>query len=246
MTRSNQFSGSRLHDYPFQTCKILSIKDWPDQERPREKLLNRGADALSDAELLAIFLRTGVKGSSAVDLARQMIRHFGDLRGVLGVNKQEFCQLPGLGETKYAQLHAALEIGRRYLAAQVQRGNILESPQATRDYLNLRLGHLSHEVFACLFLDNQHQVIHFEEMFRGTLDGASVYPREVVKRALQLDAKALIFAHNHPSGISEPSQADRTMTEKLQQALGLVEIRVLDHFIVGDGEPVSFAERGLL
>jgi len=224
----------------------LSIKDWPDQERPREKLLSRGADALSDAELLAIFLRTGIKGSSAVDLARQMVQCFGDLRGVLKASQQDFCRLPGLGETKYAQLHAALEIGRRYLAAEVQRGNVLESPQATRDYLSLKLSHLSHEVFACLFLDNQHQVILFEEMFRGTLDGASVYPREVVKRALQLDAKALIFAHNHPSGIAEPSQADRTLTEKLRQALELVEIRVLDHFIVGDGEPVSFAERGLL
>lgn len=224
----------------------MSIKDWPDQERPREKLLSRGADALSDAELLAIFLRTGIKGRSAVDLGRDMVQRFGDLRGVLRATQAEFCQLPGLGQTKYAQLHASLEIGRRYLAEEVQRGDVLQSPQATRDYLSLKLGHLPHEVFACLFLDNQHQVIHFEEMFRGTLDGASVYPREVVKRALALDAKALIFAHNHPSGIAEPSQADRSLTEKLQQVLALVEIRVLDHFIVGDGQPVSFAERGLL
>ena len=208
--------------------------------------MNRGAEVLSDAELLAIFLRTGIKGSSAVDLARKMVSQFGDLRGVLRASREDFCQLPGLGEAKYAQLHAALEIGQRYLAAEVQRGDVLQSPQATRDYLKLKLQHLSHEVFACLFLDNQHQVIRFEEMFRGTLDGASVYPREVVKRALQLDAKALIFAHNHPSGIAEPSQSDRSLTDKLQEALGLVEIRVLDHFIVGDGEPVSFAERGLI
>ena len=225
---------------------VLSIKDWPDQDRPREKLLERGAAALSDAELLAIFLRTGVRGSSAVDLARDMMRHFGDLRGVLRTNRQNFCQLPGLGETKYAQLQAILEIGRRYLGAEMQRGNVLDSPQATRDYLSLKLRHLPYEVFACLFLDNQHQVIVFEEMFRGTLDGANVYPRDVVKRALELDAKALIFAHNHPSGIAEPSQADRILTDKLQDALGMMEIRVLDHFIVGDGEPVSFAERGLI
>lgn len=224
----------------------MSIKDWPDQERPREKLLSQGAGVLSDAELLAIFLRTGIKGRSAVNLSRELVNRFGDLRGVLQASQQDFCQLPGLGETKYAQLQAVLEIGRRYLSVEMQRGNVLDSPQATRDYLSLKLSHLSHEVFACLFLDNQHQMIQFEEMFRGTLDGASVYPREVVKRALELDAKALIFAHNHPSGIAEPSLSDRTLTEKLQEALQLVEIRVLDHFIVGDGEPVSFAERGLL
>jgi DNA repair protein RadC len=225
---------------------MAGIKDWPGRERPREKLLERGAESLSDAELLAIFLRTGVKGRTAVDLARDTIQLFGNLRAVMRASQRDFCQLPGLGETKYAQLHAALEIGRRYLAAEVQRGHALQNPQATRDYLSLKLRHLSHEVFACLFLDNQHQVICFEEMFRGTLDGASVYPREVVKRALELDAKALIFAHNHPSGVAEPSQADLNLTEKLQQALQLMDIRVLDHFIVGDAEPVSFAERGLL
>lgn len=201
---------------------------------------------LSDAELLAIFLRTGIRGSTAVDLARQMIVQFGSLRGVLQASLEEFCRLPGSGPTKFAQLQAVLEIGRRYLVDEISRGDVLDSPQATRDLLGMKMRHLSHEVFACLFLDNQHQVIHYEEMFRGTLDGASVYPREVVKRALELDAKALIFAHNHPSGISEPSQADRDLTRRLQEALGLVEIRVLDHFIVGDGQPLSFAERGLL
>jgi DNA repair protein RadC len=224
----------------------MGIRDWPDQERPREKLLQQGAAALSDAELLAIFLRTGTRGCSAVELARRMLKQFGSLRGVLQVGQQAFCSLPGLGSTKYVQLQAVLEIGRRYLADEVRRGSVLDSPQATRDLLGLKMRHLAHEVFACLFLDNQHQVIHYEEMFRGTLDGASVYPREVVKRALELDAKALIFAHNHPSGIAEPSQADRDLTQRLQEALGLVEIRVLDHFIVGDGQPLSFAERGLL
>jgi DNA repair protein RadC len=225
---------------------MMGIRDWPDQERPREKLINQGAGALSDAELLAIFLRTGITGSSAVDLARQMLTQLGGLQGVLQAGIDEFAQIRGLGTAKYVQLQAVLEIGRRYLIDEVRRGDVLDSPRATRDLLCLKMRHLSYEVFACLFLDNQHQVIHYEEMFRGTLDGASVYPREVLKRALELDAKALIFAHNHPSGIAEPSQADRDLTVRLQQALGLVEIRVLDHFIVGDGEPVSFAERGLI
>jgi DNA repair protein RadC len=224
----------------------MSIKDWPELERPREKLINQGASVLSDAELLAIFLRTGVSGRSAVDLARDLITQFASIRGVLDAAASDFCALPGLGESKYAQLQAALEIGRRYLAEQLTRGPALDSPQATRDFLSLKLRHLSYEVFACLFLDNQHQIICFEEMFRGTLDGASVYPRDIVKQALTLDAKAIIFAHNHPSGIAEPSQADRALTQRLQEALALVEIRVLDHFIIGDGQPVSFAERGLL
>ncbi len=224
----------------------MSIKEWPATEQPREKLINQGAEALSDAELLAIFLRTGIKGRSAVDLGRDMVRHFGDIRGVMQADIREFCAIPGLGETKYVQLQAALEMGRRYLAVEIQRGNVLGSPEATRKYLRLKLGHLPHEVFACLFLDNQHQIIRFEEIFRGTIDGANVYPRDIVKPALELDAKAVIFAHNHPSGIAEPSQADRALTERLQRALDLVEIRVLDHLIVGDGQPASFAELGLL
>ena len=224
----------------------MSIKQWPATEQPREKLINQGAYSLSDAELLAIFLRTGVKGRSAVDLGHDMVRHFGDIRGVMQAGIKEFCAIPGLGEAKYTQLQAALEIGRRYLAVEIKRGNVLDSPQATREYLRLKLGHLSYEVFACLFLDNQHQIIQFEEVFRGTIDGASVYPRDIVKRALELNAKAIIFAHNHPSGVAEPSEADRTLTKRLQQALNLLEIRVLDHFIIGDSQPVSFAERGLL
>ncbi len=224
----------------------MSIKQWPATEQPREKLINQGAHSLSDAELLAIFLRTGVKGQSAVDLGRDMVRHFGDIRGVMRAGIGELCAIPGLGEAKYAQLQAALEMGQRYLAVEIQRGDVLDSPQATREYLRLKLGHLSYEVFACLFLDNQHQVIRYEEVFRGTIDGASVYPRDIVTRALKLNAKAVIFAHNHPSGIAEPSQADRALTERLQRALGLLEIRVLDHFIIGDGPPASFAELGLL
>lgn len=224
----------------------MTIKDWPDQERPREKMLAQGATVLSDAELLAIFLRTGTQGHSAVDLAREMVNRFGSLRGVLAAPMKALCELPGIGQTKYLHLQAALELGRRYLAEQMQRGEVMDSPQATRDFLAMHLRHRPYEVFACLFLDNRHQVIRFEELFRGTLDGASVYPREVVKRAVELDAKAIIFAHNHPSGIAEPSREDRSLTHKLTEALGLLDIRVLDHFIVGDGEPVSFAERGLL
>ena len=224
----------------------MGIQDWPNQERPREKLINQGASALSDAELLAILLRTGVTGSSAVDVARQMLIQLGGLSGVLQASQEEFVRLCGLGTAKYVQLQAILEIGRRYLTDEVRRGDVLDSPQVTRDLLKLKMRHLSHEVFACLFLDNQHQVIQYEEMFRGTLDGASVYPREVVKRALSLNAAALIFAHNHPSGVAEPSRADAAVTLRLRDALALVEVRLLDHFVVGDDEPVSLAERGVL
>lgn len=201
---------------------------------------------LSDAELLAIFLRTGTRGRSAVDLGRDILSHFGGLRPAMQASCADFCEIPGLGQSKYSQLQAALEMGRRYLQSEISRGNVLDSPQATRDYLSLKMQHLRHEAFACLFLDSQHQVIAFEELFRGTIDGASVYPRDVVKRCLDMDAKAVIFAHNHPSGIAEPSGADVRLTGRLQQALELIEIRVLDHFVIGDGQPVSFAERGLL
>lgn len=224
----------------------MSIRDWPHGERPREKLLSRGPQALSDAELLAIFLRTGVQGGSAVDLARMLVSRFGSLRGILDAPAEDFYTVRGLGQSKFAQLQAALELGRRYLAEQLQGRPLLDSPQATRDYLQMSMRRLPYEVFACLFLDNKHRVIAMEEMFRGTLDGASVYPREVVKRALSLDAKALIFAHNHPSGDVSPSAADRTLTQRLGDALGLVDIQVLDHFIIGEGKPLSFAEQGLL
>ncbi len=224
----------------------MSIKDWPADERPREKLLRRGADALTDAELLAIFLRIGVKGKSAVDMARDLLTEFGSLRALLNADQERFCQSHGLGLAKYAQLQAVLEMARRHFSEILQRGNALTSPDITRAYLSAQLRGLNYEVFACLFLDNQHRVIVWEELFRGTLDGASVYPREVAKRALFHHAAAVIFAHNHPSGINEPSQADRQITDKLKQALALFDIRVLDHFIVGDGEPYSFAEHGLI
>jgi len=224
----------------------MSIKDWPVEERPREKLLQRGAKALTDAELLAIFLRVGAKGKSAVDLARDLLSEFGSLKDLLNADEERFCQSHGLGQAKYAQLQAVMEMASRHFAEILQRGSALTSPEITRAYLSAQIRSYSFEVFGCLFLDNQHRVISWEELFRGTIDGASVYPREVAKRALFHHAAAVIFAHNHPSGINEPSQADRHITDKLKQALGLFDIRVLDHFIVGDGEPYSFVEHGLL
>ncbi|HVT35628.1 MAG TPA: DNA repair protein RadC [Nevskiaceae bacterium] len=224
----------------------MTIKDWPEGERPREKLLARGAAALTEAELLAIFLRTGVTGMSAVDLARDLLARFGSLRALLKAPLDEFCAAKGLGEAKYAQLQAVLEMSRRHLAEELASGDALSGPQATRTYLTARLRGLDHEVFGALFLDSQHRVLGFDELAAGTIDGASVYPREVVKRALRRNAAAVIFAHNHPSGVAEPSAADRALTERLKSALALVDIRVLDHFVVGEGTPVSFAERGWL
>lgn len=224
----------------------MAISDWPAAERPREKLLQRGPAALSDAELLAIFLRTGVPGKTAVDLARDLLSRFGNLRGLLNANLEDFCSGEGLGAAKYTQLQATLEMARRHLLETVQRGTVLENPQQTRNYLAARLRDYPHEMFACLFLDNRHRVIAYEELFRGTINGASVHPREVVKRVLAHNAASVIFAHNHPSGVAEPSAADQQITRRLCDALLLVEVRVLDHLVVGDGETVSFAERGLL
>lgn len=224
----------------------MSIKDWPADERPRERLLTKGSEVLTDAELLAIFLRTGIAGKTAVDLARELLDQFGSLQALLNADQTQFCQGKGLGSAKYAQLQAVLKMARRHFVEILQRGNVLTSPEATREYLSAQLRGYTYEVFACLFLDNQHRVIQLEELFRGTIDGASVYPREVAKRALFHNAAAVIFAHNHPSGISEPSQADQNITDKLKQALTLFDIRVLDHFIIGDGQPYSFAEHGLL
>jgi DNA repair protein RadC len=224
----------------------MKITEWPLAERPREKLLARGAASLSDAELLAIFLRTGIRGRSAVDLARELILHFGSLRGLLDATRTDLCERPGLGPVKYVLLHSALELGRRYLEQTLKRDSPLKSPEMTRHFLTSRLRAYPYEVFACLFLDNRHRVIAFEELFTGTIDGASVHPREVVRRSLFHNAAAVIFAHNHPSGVSEPSQADRHITRRLADALGLIDIRVLDHFVIGDGDAVSFAERGLI
>lgn len=224
---------------------MLSINDWPVQERPREKLLTQGAAALSDAELLAIFLRTGITGLTAVDLARVLIDEFGSLKYLMESTESEFCQQRGLGRAKYAQLQAVLEMSRRYMYENIQRGDAMCSPQDTRDYLVAQLRAYPHEVFACLFLDNRNRVIAFEKMFYGTIDGASVYPREVVMMALKNNAASVIFAHNHPSGVAEPSLSDEKITHRLKDALSLVDIRVLDHVIVGD-DVVSFAERGLI
>ncbi len=224
----------------------MPISDWPEAERPREKLLSRGPAALSDAELLAIFLRTGVQGQTAVELARGLIAEHGSLRGLLQADRRRFCATRGLGAAKYAQLQAVLELACRHLQEGLMRSDVLQDPHTTGRYLMARLRDYPHEVFACLFLDTRHRVICYEELFHGTIDGASVHPREVVRRALQHNAAALIFAHNHPSGIAEPSDADRRITTRLRDALGLIDVRVLDHFVIGDGEPVSFAERGLL
>ncbi len=224
----------------------MSIKDWPSDDRPREKLLSKGAASLSDAELLAIFLRTGTKGYSAVDLARELIQRFGGLRQLLNANLDTFCEGQGLGAAKYAQLQAVLEMGRRHLAEQLQRGDPLSSPRDAQSYLLMQLRDRNREVFCCVFLDTRHRVLAYEELFAGTIDGATVHPREVVKRALELNAAAVIAAHNHPSGVAEPSRADETLTTKLKQALALIDIRLLDHLIVGDGECVSLNELGLV
>jgi len=221
----------------------MPITDWPAEERPREKLLSSGAQALSDAELLAIFVRTGIKGKSAVDLARDQLARFGGLRALMRASRSEFCATPGLGEAKYAQLQAALEIARRHLAEMLPDREALKDPMMVRRYLQARLRDREEEVFAALFLDNQHRVVAVEELAVGTIDGAGVYPREVVKAALRHGAAAIIFAHNHPSGMAAPSAADRALTERLKAARALLDIRVLDHFVVGE-QVVSFAERG--
>lgn len=224
----------------------MAISDWPKEERPREKLLLKGPQALSDAELLAIFLRTGVKGKTALDLSRDLLERFGGLRPLLAASQDEFCSAPGLGDAKYSQLQAILEMTHRRLREQLNHQDALTSPQDTRRYLQLRLHHYPYEVFSCIFLDNRHRVIGYEELFKGTIDGASVHPREVVRQAIHYNAAALILAHNHPSGVAEPSRADEAITQRLKQALELVDIRVLDHIIVAGTDTTSLAERGLL
>ncbi len=224
----------------------MAITDWPQAERPREKLLQKGPEALSDAELLAIFLRTGTAGKTAVDLARELLNEYGSLRPLLEADQRRFCQSKGLGTAKYVQLQATMEMARRHLRETLQREGALSNPAQTRQFLCAKLRHQRQELFACLFLDNHHRVIEYETLFFGTINGASVHPREVVKRALHHNAAALILAHNHPSGIAEPSAADRHITRQLVETLSLIDVRVLDHIIVGDGEVVSLAERGLI
>lgn len=223
----------------------MTIRDWPEGERPREKLLAKGAAALSDAELLAIFLRTGVRGKSAVDVARELLTHFGGLRALFRADLKALRAVKGLGTAKYTQLQATLEMARRHLSEELKERDVVRDPASARRYLVSRLRDREQEVFAALFLDSQHRVIACEELAVGTLDGAAVYPREVVKRALALAAAAVILAHNHPSGVAEPSSADRVLTDKLKAALALVEIRVLDHLVIGE-RTVAFSERGWL
>ena len=224
----------------------MTIKNWPEGERPRERLLAQGVQALSDAELLAVFLRTGSAGRSAVDVGRAALAHFGGLNALLAAPPDRFVEIPGLGPAKYAQLQAVAEVARRALQEDVRRDTLLNAPDKVRQYLRLRIGHLQHEVFVALFLDAQNRLLTAEELFRGTLTQTSVYPREIVKHALRHNAAALIFAHNHPSGVAEPSRADELLTASLKQALALVDVRVLDHLIVAGNATVSFAERGLI
>ncbi len=224
----------------------MQLSSWPVDERPRERLLSHGADSLSDAELLAIFLRTGTSGMPVLELSRHLIDSFGSLRGLMTASRRSFCDVRGLGTAKYAQVQAAMEMARRVMDEPLKQGDPLRSPEDTRRYLCSRLGTYPHEVFAGLFLDNRHRVIRYLELFRGTIDGAAVYPREVVRQALEYNAAAVIFAHNHPSGVAEPSQADISLTRRLKEALSLVDIRVLDHMVVGHGEVISLAERGLM
>lgn len=224
----------------------MAITDWTASERPREKLIELGAGALSDAELLAIFLRIGVSGKTAVDLARDLLSQFGSLNGVFAANEQEISQVHGMGSSKYAQLQAVFEMSRRALNEQMRQKDILSSPKQVRDYLTLKLANQLKEVFVVLFLDAQNRLIATEEMFSGTLTQTSVYPREVVKRALHYNAASVMFAHNHPSGIAKQSRADEMITQELKKALALVDVRVLDHFIVAGNQTLSFVEVGLL
>ncbi len=224
----------------------MAISDWPESERPREKLVKNGAKSLSDTELLAIFLRTGMTGKSAVDLARDLLKQFGSLTNLFTADQQEFCLLPGMGIAKYTQLQAVLEMARRALNDDFKNRDIMDSPKLVRDYLRLTLQNKQHEIFLGIFLDTKNRTIATEELFIGTLTQTSVYPREVIKRVLHHNAAAIIFAHNHPSGVAEPSHTDKALTLTLKQALTLIDVKVLDHFIVGDGTTLSFAENGLI
>lgn len=224
----------------------MAITDWPLQERPRERLIALGPRALADAELLAILLRTGMKGKSAVDVARALLARFGSVGALLDAGAEDLAAVPGLGAAKSAQLQAALELSRRALREELSARDVLSSPRAVRDYLRLAFAGRQHEVFVVLLLDAQHRVIACEDLFRGTLTQTSVYPREVVKCALRHNAAAVIFAHNHPSGVAEPSHADEILTRSLKSSLALVDVQVLDHFVVAGSATTSFAERGLL
>lgn len=224
----------------------MQLTQWPKDERPREKLLRQGPAALSDAELLAIFLRTGIAGCNVVELSRHLIGRFGNLQQLLSASQQEFCQARGLGEAKYVQLQAVMEMARRTLAEQLKRETCLDSAKTARDYAASQLAHEGNEVFAVMLLDAQHRLIEFKVLFQGTIHQTSVYPRVLVQTALTVHAAAVILCHNHPSGVAEPSQADIRITDRIRDALALVDVQVLDHLVVGRGEVTSFAERGLI
>jgi DNA repair protein RadC len=224
----------------------MAITQWPENERPREKLILRGASALSDAELLAIFLRTGLPGITAIDLARSLLTEFGGLGALLGADHKAFCSAKGVGTAKFVQLTASLELTRRYLQEQLEEQPVFTSPEKVSDYLSVQMREYKREVFVVLLLDSKHLLLDTYELFQGTLDAASVHPREVVARALRMSAAAVIVAHNHPSGLAEPSQADIDITRRLKLALDLVDIRLLDHFVIGRGQVVSLAQRGKL
>jgi DNA repair protein RadC len=224
----------------------MRIQEWPLHDRPREKLLNFGSQTLSDAELLAIFLRTGTPGKTAVDLARELINHYGSLRALLNADLQDFCQFRGLGETKYVQLQAALEIARRHLEETLSESLDLDRATTLYTFLKSKLRHKKNEVFCCVFLDAQLRLIHFSELFQGTVNYATVYPREVLKKALECNASAVILVHNHPSSNSQPSQDDLELTQLLSKALNLIDVKVIDHIIVSLNEVTSLLELGLL
>ncbi|MBX9607092.1 MAG: DNA repair protein RadC [Gammaproteobacteria bacterium] len=224
----------------------MAIRDWPAAERPREKLLREGSDSLSDAELVAVLLRTGVRGADAVSLARQVLSTLGGLRGLLEARQERLADCQGCGPATYATLHAALELGRRYVYAALEREGPLENPHAASQYLVSRMKAYEREVFACLFLDTRHRVITLRELFFGSIDSATVHPREIVKSCLELNCAAIILAHNHPSGVAEPSAADGAITRRIVDALALIDVRVLDHLVVGEREAVSMAALGML
>lgn len=224
----------------------MAIHQWPASEQPREKLLKSGANSLSDAELLAIFLRTGIQGSSAVDLARELLLRYGSLRALFNSSVVEFCETKGMGEVKYAQLQAVLEMARRYFWEELVKQPLMTSADSAGNFLLSKMTGLQREVFSCLFLDNQHHIIVYEELFQGTINQAPVFPREIARKALQHNAAAVILAHNHPSGVAEPSFADKEITKTIKQALNLLDIQVLDHFVVGSREVYSFANNGLM
>ena len=224
----------------------MALNDWPAHERPQERLLVHGARALSDAELLSVFLRTGTRGSDVTEVSRRCLSTFGGLSGLLRAPRERFCAVEGLGPVRFSQLQAVVEMTRRSLAEALVARPLFDSPGAVRDYLKLSIGSKGHEVFFALFLDAQHRLLAADELFRGTLAQTSVYPREVVKRALEVNAAAIVFAHNHPSGVAEPSRADEMLTDTLRHALDLVDIRTLDHFIVAGSTVYSFSEHGKL